>query len=202
MRVSLCLRKKAYRKPNREPESAPDARTLLDRADVAHSAWIDRGPDACLVLRQARTCSRTCLRGSASRLALSSEIRSACGGRRDFCHPNPLARKTATKRTPLAADKPPRDSWSGRYGEPAGRNRSRWLMFSQRALSKTLQDPEKGQAARSRLPSTAPTDAGIDPQRSTDASTAGSEHACRRACPTASAPGLPPGSESRPACRG
>ena len=63
--------------------------------------------------------------------------------------------------------------------------------MSSKVISKTLQDPEKGQAARSRLPSTAPTDAGINPQRSTDASTAGSEHTCRRACPMASAPGLP-----------
>ena len=66
-------------------------------------------------------------------------------------------------------------------------------MSSQRALSKTLQDPEKGQAARSRLPSTAPTDAGINPQRSTDASTAGSEHTCRRAVqwpPLPACPGL------------
>ena len=98
--------------------------------------------------RQARTRSRTCpLRGFRfPRLALSSRepaadrLSPACGSRGarpgDFCHPNPLARKAVTKRTPLAADKPPRDSWSGRYGEPAvgGTRWLRWLRCFRNAL--------------------------------------------------------------------
>ena len=67
-----------------------------------------------------------------------------------FLSPRPPRAQGGDKKNALATGKPPWDSWSGHYGEPAGRNRSRWLMFSQRALSITLYDPEKGQAARSR----------------------------------------------------
>src|SRR6478672_5307979 len=134
MRVSLCLRKKAYRKPNREPESAPDARTLLTQPGLTVARCVPGPPAGPDILQDMP---------ARLRFPACPELGDQIGLRRTkgFLSPEPPRAQDGAKRTPLAADKPPRDSWSGRYGEPDGRNRSRWLMFPQRALSKTLQDP-------------------------------------------------------------